>query len=124
LVGLPSDAPNYPDGTNIIMVAAVNEFGSGHIPERSFLRKGIYSNAAKYVRLFKRAMVRILNGGDEDRELNLIGLEASQDVKKQIDATLIPANRPSTIARKGSSHPLIDTGHLRQQITWKVRRPQ
>ena len=29
-------------------------------------------------------------------------------------------NKPATIKRKGSSRPLIDTGHLRQSITSKV----
>jgi hypothetical protein len=121
LVGLPSNAPNYPDGTSIVAVAVINEFGTAKIPERSFLRKAVYSNAQKYYNMFRQAALVVLRGKDETKELQKIGMVASQDVKLQIDATLNPPNAPYTIARKGSSHPLIDTGHLRQQITYKLR---
>ena len=35
-----------------------------------------------------------------------------------------PPNRPSTIRRKGSNRPLIDTGALRRSITYVVRERQ
>ena len=38
---------------------------------------------------------------------------------KFTDGTLTP-NAPSTIKKKGSSRPLIDTGQLRQSISNKV----
>jgi hypothetical protein len=33
---------------------------------------------------------------------------------------MTPPNSPVTIALKGSSKPLIDTGEMRGAVTWKV----
>lgn len=126
LVGIPKDAPNYPDGTSLAEVAYTNEFGSddGRVPERSFLRKGIYGRAAKYHALLRTVLEKLLRNPEAraKAEMQKVGLIASQDVKQQIDDTYTPPNAEYTIRLKGSSHPLIDTGHLRQQITYKVRK--
>ena len=42
------------------------------------------------------------------------------DIQEQITDISSPPNAPSTIQQKGSSNPLIDTGGLRQRITYRV----
>ncbi len=37
-------------------------------------------------------------------------------IKEAIDSNIPPANSPRTIALKGSSHTLIDTGTLRSSV--------
>jgi hypothetical protein len=44
---------------------------------------------------------------------------ASRVKVKILDGDFEP-NAPSTIAKKGSSHPLIDTGQEKNSVTWEV----
>lgn len=120
LVGLPKDSPNYPNGETLPDVAYVNENGIG-VPARPFLAKAFQLRLDKYRKLLKEANRKIFEGKDSDTVLGLVGEEGLKDVVQQIDDTYDPPNSPTTIARKGSSHPLIDTGHMRQQITYRVR---
>ena len=40
---------------------------------------------------------------------------------KIVNGPFVP-NSPATIKRKGSSRPLIDTGHLRQSVRYRIRQ--
>ena len=53
MVGLPKGSNDYPDGTSVIMVGAVHEFGSPSkgIPQRSFLRSTVQEKRRSYMRL-------------------------------------------------------------------------
>ena len=52
-VGLPKGSNDYPDGTSVIMVGAVQEFGSPsqNVPERSFLRSTVVEKRRAYKRV-------------------------------------------------------------------------
>jgi len=122
-VGLPKGSNNYPDGTSVIMVGSVHEFGSPSrgIPQRSFLRSTVTENRRAYKELFKKIAKSITDGKINTKQgLSLIGLQVEADVKQKIVDIKKPANTESTISGKGSSNPLIDTGHLRQSIIHKV----
>ena len=116
-VGLPKGANDYPDGTSVIMVGTVHEFGSPsrNIPQRSFLRSTVESNKRSYRNLFKKLSKKIANGDITKLEaLRLIGLQVQTDVREKITDIKEPALK----SRDGN--PLIDTGHLRQSITFEV----
>lgn len=122
-VGVPKGSGNYPDGTPITLVAAVNEFGSPSrgIPERSFLRASLHKNSRKYRQTFRKGLTAIAQGKmKSDNLLKLIGQMAESDVKSYITNLRSPANKPSTVASKKSSNPLIDTGLLRQSIRYVI----
>lgn len=53
-------------------------------------------------------------------QLSRLGVLAQGDIQMEITALSSPPNTPSTIARKGSSNPLIDTGAMRGAVTWKL----
>lgn len=114
------------DGDTITLaeIATVNEFGSsdGRIPARSFLRSTADARRIE-LNAVKRAALRSVASGKRTTEeaLNLIGQWFAAAVQRTITELRSPPNAPSTIARKGSSKPLIDTGQLRQSITWAVR---
>lgn len=106
-----------------VMVAAVHEFGSedGTIPERSYLRSTVKEQNNKYLRLFSK----VVNKGIRERrepEFAKVGEQAVTDVKRKIRSRIPPALKAATIARKGSSSPLIDTGQLIGSITSVVRK--
>lgn len=116
-VGLPKGSNNYPDGTSVIMVGTVHEFGSPSrgIPQRSFLRSTVREKRRSYKIMFKKIAKQIVDGKiDMKKGLGLIGLQVSTDVKEKITDIKSPALK----YRQGN--PLIDTGHLRQSITYKV----
>ena len=53
--------------------------------------------------------------------LNQWGVKGKSIVQQQITDTTSPPNADYTIAVKGSSHPLIDTGHMIQSTTYVIR---
>ena len=122
-VGLPKGSLPYPDGTSVIDVGLVNEFGSdnGHIPERSWLRSGVRKNLPKYKRINRFNMKKVLKGSlTTEKALNQLGATAAGDVKENITNIKKPPNKPGTIRKKKSANPLIDSGHMRSQVTYEV----
>lgn len=104
-------------------IAQVNEFGSrdGRIPARPFMRNTWDALKPELRALQRRTLERIAAGTmGVEQGLGLIGEWFAGAVKKTITAGVPPPNAPRTIALKGSSKPLIDTGQLRQSITHVV----
>jgi phage gpG-like protein len=101
----------------------VHEFGSPErgIPERPFLRTTIQANKGKYVQLNRKNLVAVLNKTmTVEQALGQLGAVAAGDVQAQIASGGFAPLKAATIKRKGSSKPLIDTGQLRQSITWEL----
>lgn len=122
-VGVPKGAGVYEDGLTIATIAAVNEFGTadGHIPARPFLRSAIEENQDKYLRLVEREIPGVVTGAQPmSRLLHRLGLLAMGHVQRKIVEGPFTPNAAYTIAKKGSSSPLIDTGALRQSINYDI----
>lgn len=116
-IGLPKGSNNYPDGTSVIMVGSVHEFGSPsrNVPERSFLRSTMNENSRKYKAEMIDMGLSIATGKAKSEEsLRLLGLMVESDVKDKITTI----DSPPLKSREGN--PLVDTGHLRQTITFEV----
>ncbi len=123
MVGVPAGKTEE-DGTSLALVAAVNEFGSqdGHVPERSFLRAGIRENLAEFKRMNEVTLKALANGRTtEGHALGLLGELAKSKVQDKIGRGPFTPNAPSTIAKKKSEKPLVDSGNLRQSITYEIR---
>ena len=126
-VGVPASSNTLHDGgINMATLAAVHEFGSisRNIPERSFLRSAIIEGKGKINDTVAQGVQAYLSQG---KQIDLmfydrIGLFASNLVKDKIVRGPFVPLAPATIKRKKSSKPLIDTGQLRQSITWIVRK--
>jgi hypothetical protein len=143
-VGFPVGQFEEDGVTSSASVAAKHEFGSFSegIPERPFLRPAIRDNLSKYVAFNKRNMRLVINGDLRMMEaLQLLGEMAAGDVKKKISAGPFTPLAPATIAariRKRSPQyqrflenraqrtggaidkPLIDTGFMRQNVTYEI----
>lgn len=130
LVGLPSNSRPYPDGTPVIMVAAVHEFGTtirvnGNvivIPERSFLRSTLEENKEKYLQLIRDIVAESVRRGTLiNNSLNAVGLVMRADVQTKIDSGPFESNAGSTLlAKNPKTKPLIHTGHLRSSIEFVI----
>ncbi len=123
LIGLPAATGVYEDGAPIAVIAAVHEFGSadGHIPERSFLRVPLRQNVELFKKIWRAGIPKIVH--DElttHQMMSQLGARGAAVSQEAISEGIDPANAPMTIALKGSDTPLIDTGQLRQSITFIV----
>lgn len=108
-----------------VEIGLIHEFGApkAHIPERSFLRSTFAEQREKVIQVAAKAAQKVY--ADEsgfERRLGQIGLYLAAEVKKKIVSKIAPPNAPSTIARKGSSTPLVDTGQLLDSITHAIKR--
>ena len=120
-VGFPTEFNEKVEGSdnfNLASLAVVLEFGNERIPSRPFLRQTIAENQEKYTALF----VKLFESGVSiDQIYEQIALIAQGDVQQNIVNGNWTANAPSTIKRKKSSKPLIDTGKLRQSVKGIVK---
>jgi hypothetical protein len=113
------------DGFDLVALAATQEYGSidGHTPSRPFLRSTFRGPPQWLVLTTSKLAKPVLEGKlDIDRALGLLGAVAATKVKETITsgAGVPPPNAPSTIAKKGSDRPLVDTGRLLNSISWRV----
>jgi hypothetical protein len=109
---------------NLVSVATVHEFGSGNIPERSFLRATVDLKKKRYFAIQERALKDFVYGRLSIKDgLSILGFQVVSDCQNRIVSGIKPRLKPATIeARiKKSSTPLLDTGQLRQGITFEVR---
>lgn len=124
-VGFPSGGAARRGQINNASLAYIHEHGSpaANIPARPFLNPGIRQAEARTTQIFRNMAQRVLNGDVNALEqgLNLVGQVAVGEVQRKIVTGPFVPNKPSTIARKGSSRPLIDTGQMRQAVTYVIR---
>lgn len=115
-IGIQKDAGEE-DGQAIAAIGAYNEFGTERIPSRPFMRSTFDEQRTKTKAIIEHQYGKILKGETSvKRALGSIGEYMEGEVKKKITTLKTPPNAPSTIARKGSSNPLIDTGRMRASI--------
>lgn len=108
------------EGLTVADVATFHEFGLG-VPQRSFIR-GWYDDFLDRNKADFRALFRQVVYGKIDRATmwQRLGLKWVADIQRRIVAGIAPGLAASTIARKGSSTPLIDTGQLKSSVTFEV----
>ena len=115
-VGFFSSA-KYPNGEAVSDVAAYNEFGTSAIPPRPFIRNAKSENEKKWTNFLARDLN---SSGNVDLAFSRLGELVRNDIIVSINKTTNPLNSADTIARKGSSHPLIDTGFLKSSVTYEI----
>lgn len=127
-VGILADEPKRSrepetSGLSLVEVALIHEFGApaAGIPQRSFLRATIDEHAPDIRRLILAVAARALDGAITPAQaLDQIGSKVAGWVQTRIDQGIAPPLKPETIARKGSSKPLVNVGQIKAAITWKV----
>lgn len=109
-----------------VQLGVIHEFGSHsrNIPARSFLRMPLETKKKDLLEfLSSKTAAKLIEEGNILRLLELLGIEAEAIVQSAFETAGFgkwDQNKPETVARKGSSQPLIDTEQLRRSITSKV----
>jgi hypothetical protein len=126
-VGLPKEKVGgeiYGDGMTIVQVGAIHEYGEGSAPQRSFLRVPFQLKADEINDFVAKQFAKVFDGQPVDKLLGLVGIKArniSVGAFTSQGYGTWPALDSSTVQAKGSSQPLIDTGTLRNSISYVVR---
>lgn len=136
-IGVHGDTGTYgTGGESVAEVAATQEFGSGNIPERSFLRAGIdqsyqtigpdlieqiqgmiANTGPTPTSIAKRGGVLIL-GAVRQVIADRIAPELAESTKQKRDEK--GGNSVGVASNVGAYTPLVDTGQLWQSLTFKV----
>lgn len=123
-VGFPAESAKTQstdeDGISAVYKATIHNFGLG-VPKRPFMDIAFAKNKKEYKKIILKSFNKI-----EDLNIiqfaNKLGLKAQGDVQKSIVNLRLPANNQQTIDAKGSSNPLIDSGHMLQSVTFEVSK--
>jgi len=99
--------------------ATVQEYGSisRNIPSRSFMRSTYKEQLPGWVRYMGKQS-ELAARKKVPLNVEILLSHMVQDVVKKVDEIQHPPLKPATVAAKGSPKPLIDTGKLRESITY------
>jgi hypothetical protein len=114
------EGTTYPDGTSVPMVAAIQDLGApaAGIPPRPFFRNMIAEHKSEWPGAMKAALIS--TNYDGEKALAIMGEGIAGQLRQSIVDTNEPPLNPKTIARKGSSKPLVETGHLLQSVDFEI----
>lgn len=89
------------------------------IPARPWLEPGVVSATEEVTKIIEDGIA-----ADQplDQILEAIGVVAAGTVKVYMTELKTPPNAASTIRKKGSSNPLIDSGAMRASVTYQVQQ--
>jgi hypothetical protein len=120
-------ARHYKDGSAILEVAVWNNFGApnANIPPRPFMQQATPKIVEKINEITREAVrlerERPFSHADLRKLYNVYGMAAKVVIQEAILTGDFVPNAPSTIRRKKSSRPLIDSGDMRAAVQFAVR---
>lgn len=123
-VGIQSNSGNYTNGKSIAEIGAIQEFGNGKIPSRPWMRQTFDAGGSSEISSFITSVFNKLlsKNVSASQMLKLVGHKYESMTKKKLTSGPWKANAPSTVKKKGSSRPLIDTGRLRGSIKYVIKK--
>lgn len=106
----------------LLEIAIYQEFGTATIPARSFIRDW-FDSEEPALRADLTVLMRQVIAGQitKEKALDLMAVRCVGKIQQRIADGLSPPNAASTIARKGSSTPLVDSGQLRAGVSSRVK---
>lgn len=125
-VGIVGTDKHSGSSLSVAEIGTIHEFGTKRIPQRSFLRRTLDRNRVAYNAALSGAVyISITDAAKQRPDVTLsnfkkLGMRIVGEIQREIARGIPPPLAESTIARKGSSKPLIDTGQLRRSITYVI----
>lgn len=132
-----ADGGKVPQPINMATLAAIHNFGTsdGHIPARPYMSIGLM-NSREEVQKRMALIAKRIHDGDTTpkKDLNAIGAvvvnamrQALESLKNDARYALSEATKENRKRRRGArkgdnASPLIDTGRLRQSLSFAVRK--
>ena len=112
------EGATYPDGKSVAMIAAIQEFGGGHVPPRPFFRNMIKAKAPTW----GDSIGKMLRAASYDgaKTMGRMGELIKGQLQQSIVDLTSPPLAPATVARKGFEKPLVDTGNMLNSVDYEV----
>ena len=107
---------------DMAQIAMFNELGTSTAPSRPFLRKSVDENEDKINVTCGKELEKLKSGATAETILKRVGALGVRLVQEKIGSGSFEPNAPSTIRRKGSDKPLIDTGRMRQSVKYVIKK--
>lgn len=120
-IGFQRGQASESDGTDICDIAAWNELGTVNMPSRPFMRKSVDENEGKIKSFVKSMKKELVSGTSGEQILKKIGIFQKDLIQEKITEGDFAPNAASTVKKKGSSKPLIDTGRMRQSVNYVIK---
>ncbi len=121
----PSGAAEHPNAdATVAQVGAWQEYGTPTAPARPALQTAFDEHGDDFRDASRKALSDLVDGrADFDELAPRLGDAATEAVRKTIDRAAEWADPLSerTIAKKGHAQPLLDTGTLRDSVSWAER---
>lgn len=121
-VGFQAGEKTYEDGTDLVDVAAYNEYGTSDTPARPFMKQSFENHEDELQKACDRVNQTLNKGGTAEAGLKELGVFVKGLVQEEIVDGGFEPNAPSTIKKKGSEQPLIDTGTMRQSVNYVIKK--
>lgn len=118
------DAAKPPTPITIAQIAAIHEFGApeANIPERAPIRGMLAEHGKDIRRLIKKVAGACIDGKmNKKQAIGIVCQKMADGLVAKIESNLPPPNEPETVARKGSSKTLIDTGQMKNSVDWEIK---
>lgn len=110
------------NGVDMCDIAAFNELGTINSPSRPFLRKSVDENQDKINAFLQGTKQDLLSGKPAESVLKEIGIFQKDLIQEKITEGSYVPNAASTIRKKGSDKPLIDSGKMRQSVNYVIKK--
>ena len=121
-VGFQHGEENAGNGADMADVAMWNELGTANAPPRPFIRQSVDNNAGQINAMCKAQIQAIVRGEKTAKDaLQALGVMQKGFVQATIRNGDFTPNAPSTIKKKKSDKPLIDTGRMRQSVNFVIQ---
>ncbi len=127
VAGIPGEGwlyvkPVYNNGVATVDYGYWLDQGTSKMVARPFFRRATEFNKKEinsyFVKLIKRLQNKAITGQGVYEKIGEFVVKA---IKFQIESGSFTALRPSTIAKKGNSKTLIDTGSLLRSVAYEIR---
>ena len=121
-VGIQAGAAQSDEGVDILDIAVWNEVGTDTIPARPFMRQSADGNKAAIEKMCKAQLQKVAQGETAEQALNAIGVTQKDLIRDTItkSKSWAEANAESTIKKKGSDVPLVDTSRMQQSVHFVI----
>ena len=109
----------YPDGKKVALIAALNDFGHNTTPPRPFFRNMIADKKGEWPAAIEKLLAQ--TDYDAEKTLTLVGEGIAGQLRQAIVDFEGAPLKPATIARKGHSQQLVDSGTMLNGVDFEVK---
>lgn len=120
VAGMLKDSGKAKNGASYVDIATWNEYGTGRIPSRPFIRISADINKAAWAKMAQQCVNDVIDGDNPRDAAQVVGHRMVEDIRKVFGSSELKANAPSTIAKKGRNEPLVYSGEMRRRVNFRI----